>query len=691
MAPRSPRVSAGGFRRTTPSRRSFAPSFESLEPRAVMSADPVFAAASLTRQIDWQGQAVTVYADSWIVRSSGNLGPAALAATSGWRASPLGEGFYSLVTPGAGTADVLGWAQAVAGVTSVEPDFAIAPTALPDDPSFGSLWGLHNVGQSGGVFDADIDAPEAWNTTTGSRSVVVAVIDTGVDYTHRDLAANAWRNPGEVAGDGIDNDRNGFVDDVFGYDFVNRDGDPMDDNGHGTHVAGTIGAVGDNGTGVAGVAWQVSIMGLKFLSGSGSGSTSGAIAAINYATRMRRDFGVNIVATNNSWGGGGFSTSLRDAIEAGGRAGILFVAAAGNEATDNNASPSYPASYTSDAIISVAATTRTNQLASFSNWGATSVDIGAPGSSIYSTVPGNAYAAYSGTSMATPHVTGAIALLAAANPQATAAQLRSAVLSTAVPAPALAGRVATGGLLNVAAALGAIASPPTADPPSDPPPSDPPVDPPPGDPPADPPPSDPPDDPPPSDIVDVGDTLRSAAVIGNASGFVRISGIVGDTAYAGRDVDLYRVSLRAGQRFVVDIDAQGLSGGSSLDSYLRLFDSRGRQVAANDDFGGSFDSYVSFTARRSGTYYVGISGYGNHVYRTTLAGSGRSGSTGVYELQLTFGADPARRSTVISVMGTPDAADRRVALFAAYAAHQDAAKPRAGSTVNEHRHAARFC
>jgi subtilisin family serine protease len=656
-----------------------------------MSADLGFAAVSLTRQIDWQGQAVTVYADSWIVRSSGDLGPAAFAATSGWRASPLGEGFYSLVTPGAGTADVLGWAQAVAGVASVEPDFAIAPKALSDDPSFGSLWGLNNVGQSGGVFDADIDAPEAWNTTTGSRSVVVAVIDTGVDYTHRDLAANAWQNPGEIAGDGIDNDRNGFVDDVFGYDFVNRDGDPMDDNGHGTHVAGTIGAVGDNGTGVVGVAWQVSIMGLKFLSGSGSGSTSGAIAAINYATRMRRDFGVNIVATNNSWGGGGFSTSLRDAIEAGGRAGILFVAAAGNEATDNNASPSYPASYTSDAIISVAATTRTNQLASFSNWGATSVDIGAPGSSIYSTVPGNAYATYSGTSMATPHVTGAIALLAAANPQATAPQLRSAVLSTAVPVPALAGRVATGGLLNVAAALGAIASPPSADPPNDPPPSDPPVDPPPSDPPADPPPSDPPADPPPSDIVDVGDTLRTAAVIGNASGSVRVSGIVGDTADAGRDVDLYRVSLWAGQRFVVDIDARGLSGGSSLDSYLRLFDSRGRQLVANDDFAGSFDSYVSFTARRSGTYYVGISGYGNHLYRTTLAGSGRSGSTGFYDLQLMFGADPTRRSTVISVMGTPDAADRRVTLFAAYAAHQDAAKPRAFSTVNEHRHAARFC
>jgi subtilisin family serine protease len=620
-----------------------------------MAADLGAALHAVTRQMDWQGQSVTVHADSWIIRSADDLTPSAFGAASGWRFSDLGEGFSRLVAPGAGSAEVLGWARNAPGISLIEPDFAIAPTALPDDPSFGSLWGLNNLGQSGGVLDADIDAPEAWNTTTGSRSVVVAVIDTGIDYAHRDLAANAWRNPGEIAGDGIDNDRNGFVDDVHGYDFANRDADPMDDNGHGTHVAGTIGAVGDNGTGVTGVAWQVSIMGLKFLTGSGSGSTSNAVAAINYATRMRRDFGVNIVATNNSWGGGGSSTALRDAIEAGGRAGIVFVAAAGNEANDNNAIPSYPASYTGDSIISVAATTRTNQLASFSNYGATSVDIGAPGASIYSTVPGNAYATYSGTSMATPHVTGAIALLAAANPQATAAQLRSAILSTATPIPALAGRVATGGLLNVAAALGALGGSPTDPPPTDPPPTDPP--------PTDPPPT----DPPPTDIVDVGDTLRTAAAIATVTGSVRVSGIVGDNAYANRDVDLYRVTLRAGQRLLMDIDAQQLSEGSSLDSYLRLFDSRGRQLAANDDSAGSLDSAIAYTARRAGTYYVGVSGYGNQSYRATLAGSGRNGSTGLYDLRLSFGADPARRSGLISVMGAPDAGDRRAAFFAAFA------------------------
>jgi subtilisin family serine protease len=352
-------------------------------------------------------------------------------------------------------------------VSYVEPDFVIAPAAIPNDPSFGSLWGLHNSGQSGGVVDADIDAPEAWDTTTGSRSVVIAVIDTGVDYTHRDLAANAWRNPGEIAGDGLDNDGNGFADDVFGWDFANRDANPMDDNGHGTHVAGTIGAVGGNGTGVVGVNWQVSIMALKFLSGTGSGSTSGAIGAINYATRMRRDFGVNVVATNNPWGGGGFSASLRDAIEAGGRAGILFVAAAGNNASNNDATANYPSNYStlqgtttttaasSEGVIAVAALDSSGNLASYSNYGSGSVDIGAPGSAISSTLPGGTYGAYSGTSMATPHVTGTVALYAAAYPGSSANTIRSAILSTARPTASLSGKTATGGRLDAAAALNA--------------------------------------------------------------------------------------------------------------------------------------------------------------------------------------------------------------------------------------------
>ncbi|MFM9059021.1 MAG: S8 family peptidase, partial [Planctomycetaceae bacterium] len=428
---------------------------ESLEGRICLFADTSVASSAV---IDWQGRQAEVRPDAWIVRAAPQASSADLGIDTAWRAKSLGEGFFALHAPGAGVEDVLGWAARTAGVSYVEPDFAIAPRLVSNDPSFTQLWGLHNTGQSGGVADADIDAPEAWNVTTGSRSVVVAVIDTGFDYTHRDLAANAWRNPGETPGDGIDNDRNGFVDDVYGWDFANGDANPMDDNGHGTHVSGTIGAVGNNGTGVVGVNWQVSIMGLKFLDSEGSGATSDAVAAVNYATKMRRDFGINVVASNNSWGGGGSSTALRDAIEAGGRAGILFVAAAGNESANNDRTASYPANYTSNAVISVAATDRSNRLASFSNYGATSVDLGAPGVSITSTVPGNGYATYSGTSMATPHVTGAVALLAAARPGSTPAEIRAALLGTTVPVAALAGKTVTGGLLNVDAAVRRLTS-----------------------------------------------------------------------------------------------------------------------------------------------------------------------------------------------------------------------------------------
>ncbi|MFM8577893.1 MAG: S8 family peptidase, partial [Planctomycetaceae bacterium] len=442
---------------------------ERLEQRTMFSIDLAADASPLSRSIQWQGSTVETRVDSWVVRSSaGSI--AGLGMGMGWEAADLGEGFYSLRAPGASVADVSAWAARSPSIAYFEPDFVIAPTAIPNDSSFSQLWGLNNTGQSGGVVDADIDAPEAWDVTTGSRNVVVAVIDTGVDYSHPDRAAHVWTNPGEVAGDGNDNDRNGFVDDVRGWDFRNNDSNPMDDQGHGTHVAGTIGAVGNNGTGVAGVAWQVSIMALKFLGADGSGSTSAAVAAVNYATRMKRDFGVNIVATNNSWGGGGSSTSLRDAITAGGQAGILFIAAAGNESNNNDAAPSYPASYTSEAVISVAATDRSNRLASFSNYGATSVDLAAPGVSILSTTPNNTYASYSGTSMATPHVTGAVALLAAANPPATSSQIRSAILSSSVPVAALAGKVATGGLLNVAGALAAIGAVPPTEPPPPPPP-----------------------------------------------------------------------------------------------------------------------------------------------------------------------------------------------------------------------------
>ncbi|MCA2506080.1 S8 family serine peptidase [Microcystis sp. M62BS1] len=320
---------------------------------------------------------------------------------------------------------------------------------FPNDPSFNQLWGLHNTGQNGGTPDADIDAPEAWDIQTGNPNLVIGVIDTGVDYNHPDLAGNIWTNPGEIAGDGIDNDGNGYIDDIHGWDFAYNDNDPSDVHGHGTHVSGTIAGKGNNGVGVTGVAWNAKIMPLKFLNDQGSGSTSNAILAINYATAK----GVKL--TNNSWGGGVYSQALYDAINAAGQAGALFIAAAGNDAKNTDTSPSYPASYDLPNIISVASTTRTDALSSFSNYGLTSVDLGAPGSDIYSLAPGGGYATLSGTSMASPHVTGAAALLWSQNPTWTAQQVKNTLMNTGDPIAALAGKTVSGKRLNVFNALAA--------------------------------------------------------------------------------------------------------------------------------------------------------------------------------------------------------------------------------------------
>lgn len=297
-------------------------------------------------------------------------------------------------------------------VAYAEFDFIQTIEVVPNDPSFGLLWGMNNTGQTGGTADADIDAPEAWNFTTGSSNVVVAVIDTGVDYNHQDLSANMWTNPGEIPGNGVDDDLNGYVDDYYGINSITGSGNPMDDHYHGTHCSGTIGGRGNNGIGVAGVCWNVKIMACKFLDSGGSGYTSDAIECIQYAVSK----GAHIMS--NSWGGGGFSQSLKDAITAAQTAGILFVAAAGNTTGghDNDASPSYPASYDCENIIAVAATDHNDALATFSHYGATSVDVAAPGVNIYSAQPGNAYQYLSGTSMATPHVSGLCALLKAYNP-----------------------------------------------------------------------------------------------------------------------------------------------------------------------------------------------------------------------------------------------------------------------------------
>ena len=264
------------------------------------------------------------------------------------------------------------------GVSYAEPNYRVSVSALPDDPRLEDLWGLNNTGQDGGTADADIDAPEAWDSTTGSSDVVVAVVDTGIDYTHPDLAANMWTNPGEISGDGIDNDGNGYVDDIYGIDTVNGDSDPIDDHSHGTHCAGTIGANGDNGVGVVGVNWNVKLMALKFLDADGYGDTDDAITAIEYANENGADI------LSNSWGGGGFSQALSDTIS-----GVdkLFVFAAGNDSVNTDVGPHYPSSYDAPNIVSVGASNRDDEVAWFSNYGATSVDVFAPGEDVLSTVP----------------------------------------------------------------------------------------------------------------------------------------------------------------------------------------------------------------------------------------------------------------------------------------------------------------
>ena len=338
----------------------------------------------------------------------------------------------------------------VAGVLYAEPNYLLYSTATPNDPQYTNQWGLHNTGQSAGTPGADIHAPEAWDITTGSSSVVVAVIDTGIDYNHPDLAANMFRNEADCNANGVDDDGNGYIDDCYGIDTANDDSDPLDDHNHGTHVSGTIGAVGNNGVGVAGVNWNVKLMGCKFLDAAGTGVTSNAIDCLTYIGVMK-DRGVNIVATNNSWGGDVYSQALYDAIDAQRQRGILFIAAAGNAGSDNDTAGSYPSNYDLPNVIAVAATTRTDARASFSNYGRRTVHIGAPGSEIVSTVRstvGTGYGTLSGTSMATPHVTGVAALLKAQDSNRDWRAIKNLILAGADAIASLANATVTGRRLN---------------------------------------------------------------------------------------------------------------------------------------------------------------------------------------------------------------------------------------------------
>ena len=525
--------------------------------------------------------------------------------------------------------NAVGVGAVIAEVTfAVVPDAAPAPeeaeihiAVASNDPGYtgGTLWGM--LGDTGPIRNAyGSQANEAWaDGDTGAMTSVVGVIDTGIDYTHPDLYLNIWLNQREIpttfrarlndidtdglitfrdlngaanasyvldynrngridAGDILndarwenraDEDGNGYTDDLIGWDFVNNDNDPYDDNGHGTHVGGTIGGIGGNGVGVAGVNWNIQMVALKFLSASGSGASSGAINAVNYFTdaAMRATGVEDFIATNNSWGGGGYSAQLNEAIGRAAQKDILFIAAAGNSALNNDVQATYPANYSTtamagyEAVVSVASLTNTGGLSSFSNYGATTVDIAAPGSSIYSTLPGGRYGSYSGTSMAAPHVTGAVALYAAENPNASAAEIRAALLSSAAATPSLGGLVATGGRLDIGALMNTSPILPT-----------------------------------PMDVI-AGNAATTASLTVSASQASSID--------FGGDQDWFRVTLSAGWRYSFAMDA---TAGSSLDSYLRLLSATGQQLAFNDDAAG-MNSRLSFAATTSGTYYLSAQGF----------------------------------------------------------------------------------
>jgi subtilisin family serine protease/subtilisin-like proprotein convertase family protein len=616
------------------------------------------------------------------------------------------------------------------GVLGIEPDRVYRPDLVPNDPQFTDQWQLENIGQlAGGVPgtpDADIDATLAWDTTIGTQDVIMAVIDTGVDMDHPDLFENIWTNPGEIAGNGIDDDNNGFIDDVHGWDFGELDNDPDDAAGHGSAVAGTIAAVGNNGVGVTGVAWNVSILPIKIAGRFGDLTLSAIVGAHEYLTMMIGQ-GHNIVGSNNSYGAfaptfwedqvDGFiaeKTAIQDFISAGG----IFVAAAGNNGADNDSTfTAFPASYDVPGIISVAATDNNDALASFSNYGAEKVDLGAPGVSIWTTAMGGGYGSFSGTSAASPMVAGAVALLKSANPDASAIEVRQALMDGADRVAGLQNKTVSGGRLNIAESLriiglaGPVVTAVSPGPatgafseiivgfnkdldatvvdvsgatltrsggdgtfsdgnettialsglslsgsvvtitPADVPVNEPdtyrlvldssvfvdldgnrlngdsvsgsdevydfellPV----------------------SGSFEVNDTLADATpVVFGGSGSATFTGVtLGDGLQGALDVDLFRFEMSRGGLITARIDAQHLPSPSPLDSYVRLFNALGEEISFNDQFNGN-DSFLDFFVSTGGVYYIGVSGFGNDAYDPTLAGSGESQSTGVYNLTVT--------------------------------------------------------
>lgn len=345
--------------------------------------------------------------------------------------------------------------------TMLAPGETMHPMGAPSDADFAKQWDMKNTGQvvcnpdpnggpcvnDTGVKDADINVQPLWDAgITGNKNTIIAVIDTGIDWTHPDLKDNIWTNPGEIAGNGIDDDGNGIIDDVHGANFVNAtapNGNPLDDHSHGSHCAGTIGAKGNDGVGITGVNWNANIMAVKFLSATGSGSLDGALGAIKYATKM----GAKVMS--NSWGGGPFSQALKDAIVDAEAKGVLFVAAAGNAGSDNDSIDNYPSNYDVPNVLAVSATNNQDKIAWFSNYGKTKVHVAAPGVAVYSTVKGGAYASYSGTSMACPHISGMAALLWSTNASFTYTQIKDLLVKTSDPLRKLKNKVAAKGRADV--------------------------------------------------------------------------------------------------------------------------------------------------------------------------------------------------------------------------------------------------
>ena len=328
-------------------------------------------------------------------------------------------------------------------VLYAEPNNVYQISLIPNDPGFNNQWGLYNYGQIvhgiWGTSGADINAINAWDISTGSSNVIIAVLDTGIDLNHVDLRGNLWINRGEIPNDGIDNDGNGYIDDYYGWDFYNNDNDPSDDNGHGTGVAGVIAAFGNNSRGITGVMWNAQIMALKFLDKNGYGTDEDALKAILYANKM----GAHII--NNSWNGGNYSKVLKDAITI---SNALIVCAAGNDGMNNDIFPDYPASYTSSNIISVAATDMEDYITYFSNYGISSVDVAAPGINIYTTRPGNRYGFFTGTSMSAAFVSGLAGLIKSFRPDLTNIQIKNTIMNNVDVKSSLIGKILTGGRIN---------------------------------------------------------------------------------------------------------------------------------------------------------------------------------------------------------------------------------------------------